>query len=46
MRKMKNFDKGTFIRTVLLFVALLNQVLVALGKAPVPIDEQQVIMPI
>jgi SPP1 family holin len=39
---MKNFDKGTVIRTVLLFVALLNQVLVAFGKAPVPINEQQI----
>lgn len=39
---MKNFDKGTVVRTVLLFVALLNQLLVAFGKAPVSINEQQV----
>lgn len=39
---MKNLDKGTVIRTVLLFVALLNQALIAFGKAPVPINEQQI----
>lgn len=33
-------DKGTLIRTVLLVVTLLNQLLVSLGKAPVPVDEQ------
>lgn len=39
---MKNLDKGTVVRTVLLFIALLNQLLVAFGKAPVAIDEQKV----
>lgn len=39
---MKNLDKGTVIRTVLLFIALFNQVLVAFGKAPVPVNEQQI----
>jgi SPP1 family holin len=39
---MKNFDKGTGIRTVLLFIALLNQLLVAFNKAPLPISDQQV----
>ncbi|MDQ0414575.1 phage holin [Mesobacillus stamsii] len=39
---MNNFDKGTVIRTVLLFVALLNQVLIAFGKAPVSLNEQQI----
>lgn len=39
---MNNIDKGTVIRTVLLFIALLNQVLIAVGKAPVPLNEQQI----
>lgn len=32
-------DKGTVIRTVLLFVALVNQVLAIYGKGAIPIDE-------
>lgn len=33
-------DKGTIIRTVLLFLALLNQFLVMFGKSPLPIDSE------
>nr|WP_239544063.1 phage holin [Virgibacillus halotolerans] len=33
-------DKGTIIRTVLLFIALLNQFLVMFGKSPIPIDSE------
>ena len=39
---MKNFDKGTLIRTVLLFIALINQTLIMFGKPILPISEDQV----
>ncbi|WP_144491125.1 phage holin [Bacillus sp. WP8] len=39
---MKNFDKGTVIRTVLLFMALINQTLILFGKPILPISEDQV----
>ncbi|MGM0969463.1 MAG: phage holin [Bacillota bacterium] len=39
---MKTFDKGTVIRTVLLFMALINQVLILFGKPILPISEDQV----
>ncbi|RKE76713.1 phage holin [Bacillus safensis] len=39
---MKNFDKGTVIRTVLLLIALINQFLVMFGKTPLPLDEESV----
>ncbi|MCY7681028.1 phage holin [Bacillus pumilus] len=39
---MKNFDKGTVVRTVLLFIALINQALIMFGKPVLPIDEDQV----
>ncbi|WP_144531677.1 phage holin [Bacillus pumilus] len=39
---MKNFDKGTVIRTVLLFIALVNQALIMFGKPVLPISEDQV----
>ncbi|WP_321999363.1 phage holin [Bacillus pumilus] len=39
---MKNFDKGTVIRTVLLFMALVNQTLILFGKPILPISEDQV----
>lgn len=39
---MKNIDKGTVIRTVLLLVALINQFLVMFGKTPLPLDEESV----
>lgn len=34
-------DKGTVIRTVLLILALVNQVLSAQGKSPLPIEDAQ-----
>lgn len=37
---MKNMDKGTVIRTVLLFIALINQVF---GVGTIALDEGQVI---
>ncbi|NPC93632.1 phage holin [Bacillus sp. WMMC1349] len=39
---MKNVDKGTVIRTVLLFIALVNQTLMMFGKGALPISEDQV----
>ena len=39
---MKNFDKGTVVRTVLLFIALINQTLIMFGKAALPVTEDQV----
>ncbi|MCY7835189.1 phage holin [Bacillus haynesii] len=39
---MKNLDKGTVIRTVLLFIALVNQTLIMFGKSALPINEDQV----
>ncbi|MDH6598382.1 phage holin [Bacillus stratosphericus] len=39
---MTNFDKGTVIRTVLLFMALINQGLIMFGKPILPISEDQV----
>ncbi|AWI37927.1 holin XhlB [Bacillus safensis FO-36b] len=39
---MKTFDKGTVIRTVLLFIALINQTLIMFGQTVLPISEEQV----
>ncbi|TWN01958.1 phage holin [Bacillus licheniformis] len=39
---MKNLDKGTVVRTVLLFIALVNQTLIMFGKAALPVTEDQV----
>ncbi|WP_342474712.1 phage holin [Bacillus sp. FSL L8-0215] len=39
---MKNFDKGTVIRTVLLLIAFINQTLVMFGKPVLPITDDQV----
>lgn len=39
---MKNFDKGTVIRLVLLLFALINQTLIVLGLPVVPIEEGQI----
>ncbi|MGN7327954.1 phage holin [Bacillus pumilus] len=39
---MKNFDKGTVVRTVLLFIALINQALIMFGKPVLPISEDKV----
>ena len=38
---MKNFDKGTVTRTVVLFIAIINQALTLFGKSPLPIDSAQ-----
>ena len=35
-------DKGTLIRTVVLFIALLNQTLVMFGYSPLPIEDEQI----
>ncbi|MCM3365343.1 phage holin [Bacillus safensis] len=39
---MKTFDKGTVIRTVLLFMALINQTLIIFGKPVLPIEDDQI----
>ncbi|OKL36983.1 phage holin [Domibacillus mangrovi] len=39
---MKNIDNGTIVRTVVLFVALLNQTLVLIGFSPLPFENEQV----
>ncbi|PRS29945.1 phage holin [Bacillus pumilus] len=39
---MKTLDKGTVIRTVLLFMALINQTLIIFGKPVLPIEEDQI----
>ncbi len=39
---MKNMDKGTVIRTVLLLIALINQTMLMFGKSPLDITEDQV----
>ena len=39
---MKNYDKGTVIRTVLLLIALVNQTMLMFGKSPLDITEDQV----
>lgn len=39
---MKNFDKGTVIRTVLLLLALINQTLIMFGYPIIPIEEGQI----
>ncbi|QHZ46446.1 phage holin [Bacillus sp. NSP9.1] len=39
---MKNVDKGTVVRTVLLFMALVNQTLMMFGKPVLPVSEDQI----
>lgn len=39
---MGNVKTDTIIRTVTLFLALANQILVAFGKSPIPIEEESV----
>ncbi|TWK86400.1 hypothetical protein CHCC20333_2290 [Bacillus paralicheniformis] len=39
---MKHIDKGTVVRTVLLFIALVNQTLIMFGKPVLPIGEDQI----
>ncbi len=38
---MKNVSKETIIRTIILAVALLNQVLTASGKNPLPFSDEE-----
>jgi SPP1 family holin len=38
---MKNLDKGTIIRTAVLFLAIINQILTISGKSPLPISSDQ-----
>ncbi|MFC0271139.1 phage holin [Metabacillus herbersteinensis] len=40
---MKNFDRGTVIRTVLLLAALINQTLIMTGRTGIPIGEEQIL---
>ncbi len=35
-------DKGTLIRTIVLAIALINQILTATGYSPLPIEDNQV----
>ena len=37
-----NISKGTITRTVVLGLALTNQVLTAFGKSPIPIDDDTI----
>lgn len=37
-----NLDKGTLTRTIVLIVALINQILAMFGKSPIPFDDVQV----
>ena len=39
---MKAIDKGTLTRTVLLWLAIINQILTALGINPLPLDDNTV----
>ena len=39
---MKTIDKGTLTRTVLLWLAILNQILTALNMNPLPLDDNTV----
>lgn len=40
---MKNITTGTIIRTLLLLLALGNQILCILGLSPIPIDDETII---
>ena len=39
---MKTIDKGTLTRTILLWLAILNQILTALNINPLPLDDNTV----
>lgn len=39
---MKNIDTGTIVRTVVLFVALVNQGLVAFGYSVLPFNNEEI----
>lgn len=42
MEKINKIDKGTIIRTAILVLALVNQVLVAFGKSAIPVEDANV----
>ena len=39
---MKNVSKETIIRTIILAIALLNQILTAAGKNPLPFSDEEI----
>ena len=39
---MKNVEKGTVIRTIVLALALINQLLIACGKTTIDIGEEEI----
>lgn len=39
---MKSIKPETIIRTICLVIALANQILVAFGKQPIPVEDEQV----
>lgn len=39
---MKNIKKETIIRTLILFLAIINNSLALFGKSPLPIDDQTI----
>lgn len=41
---MKNVSKETIIRTIILVIALLNQILTAAGKNPLPFSDEEIHM--
>ncbi|WP_082860545.1 phage holin [Domibacillus aminovorans] len=41
MQGIKNIDNGTIVRTVVLFVAFLNQFLVLVGYSPLPYESEE-----
>ena len=41
MENLKSVSTATWVRTICLVVALVNQVLSALGKSPLPIDNAE-----
>ena len=42
MMNLKNISAGTIARTIVLVLALINQVLTATGHAVLPIDDEQI----
>ncbi|MCC8122361.1 MAG: phage holin [Oscillospiraceae bacterium] len=39
---MSNISSGTIARTIVLALALINQVLAAMGKSPIPIEDETI----
>ena len=37
---MKNINKNTIIRTIVLIIALINQILLCLGMSPLPFEDE------